>query len=88
MDIAITRMSSKGQIVIPAEMREGIDEGEKMIIIKNDHQFIMKKATDMDKNFKEDLEFARRTEEAWKEYEEGKFTSSTAKEFLKELKKW
>ena len=87
MDIAITRMSSKGQIVIPAEMREGINEGEKMIIIKNDHQFIMKKASDLDKNFKEDLEFARRTEEAWKRYEKGEFKSMPADKFLKELEK-
>jgi len=36
---------------------------------------------------KEDIEFARRTEEAWKEYEKGKFTSSSAKDFLKKLKK-
>ena len=33
MDIATTRMSSKGQIVIPSELREGIQEGEKFIII-------------------------------------------------------
>ncbi|RLF62304.1 MAG: AbrB/MazE/SpoVT family DNA-binding domain-containing protein, partial [Thermoplasmata archaeon] len=29
-------MSSKGQIVIPAEIREGIDVGDKFIIIKNE----------------------------------------------------
>ncbi len=29
MDIAITRMSSKGQVVIPAEMRRNIREGRK-----------------------------------------------------------
>ncbi|TAL52236.1 MAG: AbrB/MazE/SpoVT family DNA-binding domain-containing protein, partial [Nanoarchaeota archaeon] len=59
MDVAITRMSSKGQIVIPAEMREGINEGDKLVIIKNDHQLIMKKASDFDKNLKDDIEFAR-----------------------------
>ncbi len=36
----------------------------------------MKKATALEKNLKEDLEFARRTEEAWKKYEKGEFTSS------------
>lgn len=88
MEIDITTMSSKGQIVIPVEMREGIEEGEKLIIIKNDHQIIMKKASEMEKNLKEDLEFAKRTEEAWKRYEKGKFTSSNVQDFLKELKKW
>ena len=88
MDVAITRMSSKGQIVIPAEMREGINEGDKLVIIKNANQLIMKKASDFDKNLKDDIEFARRTEEAWKRYERGEFTSSNKEDFLKELKKW
>lgn len=88
MEIAITKMSSKGQVVIPAGMRRDISKGEKLIIIKNKNQIIMKKATDMDKKLKEDLEFARRTEEAWKSYERGEFTSSSVKDFLKEMKTW
>lgn len=47
----------------------------------------MKKMKKLDKKLKEDLEFARRTEEAWYRYEQGKFTSSSTKDFLKELKK-
>ena len=62
MDIAITTMSSKGQIVIPAEMRAGISEGDKLLIIQNDTQLIVKKASELDKNMAEDIEFARRTE--------------------------
>ena len=58
MDIAITKMSSKGQIVIPAEMRKGIKEGEKLILIKKKGQFIMKKASKVDLQLQEDLEFA------------------------------
>ncbi len=72
MEVAITKMSSKGQIVIPAEMRADISEGEKLLIIQNDKQIIMKKASDLDKNMAEDIEFARRTEEAWKRIETGK----------------
>ena len=41
MDIAITKMSSKGQIVIPAEIRGDIKEGEKMVLIKNGKQIIL-----------------------------------------------
>ena len=87
-EIAITKMSSKGQVVIPAEMRTDIKEGEKIIIIKSGGQIIMKKATELDKNLKEDLIFAKRTEEALKKYEKGEFTTSSAKDFLKQLKKW
>jgi AbrB family looped-hinge helix DNA binding protein len=88
MEFAITKMSSKGQIVIPVELREGIKEGDKLIIIKNDSQLIMKKASKMDKALKEDLEFAERTERAWKEYEQGKFKKMSFDEFLAEAKKW
>ena len=86
MEIAITRMSSKGQIVIPTEMRKDIREGEKLLLIKNDKQLIMKKASEMDKNLKEDLEFARRTEEAWRDIDAGRSKIYSKEEFLKRLK--
>lgn len=88
MDIAITKISSKGQVVIPAEMRKDLREGDKIIVIKNGGQLIMKKATKLDKNLAEDLEFAKRTEEAWKAYGRGEFISQNADEFLKDLEKW
>ncbi len=88
MEVAITRMSSRGQVVIPFEMREGMHEGDKLIVLRNDDQIIMKKADKLDKNFEGDLEFAKRTEEAWKRYEKGKFKTMHAKDFLNELKKW
>ena len=88
MDVAITKMSSKGQIVIPAEMREDIKEGEKLLIIRDKTHIMLRKASDMDEQLKEDLEFARRTEEAWKRYEKGQFKSMKAEEFLKEIEKW
>jgi AbrB family looped-hinge helix DNA binding protein len=88
MNVAITKMSSKGQVVIPSEMRKGIREGDKLLIIKNNGQLIMKKTKDLDENLKEDLEFAKRTEKAWQEYEKGIFKKMSAKDFLKELDKW
>ena len=88
MEIDFTKMSSKGQVVIPLEMRKGIKKGDKLVIIKRGQQIIMKKASDMDKNLEEDLEFARRTEEAYKKYEKGEFISLPADKFLEELKKW
>ena len=80
-------MSSKGQVVIPKEMRKNIKEGEKLVIIQNNEQIILKKAKDFDKNIEEDLEFARRTEEAWKAHDRGEFKSLPADKFLEELEK-
>ncbi len=88
MDIAITKMSSKGQVVIPIEMRKGIHEGEKLIIFKDGDRLIMKKASEMDKKLKEDLEFARRTEEAWKRIDSGKGIKMDFDRFIEEMKKW
>lgn len=87
MDVAITRMSSKGQIVIPSEMRVGIEKGDKLLLIKNDSQIIMKKASALNKNLEEELIFAKRTEEALKRYEKGEFKTLPANEFLKMLEK-
>lgn len=88
MNVNITRMSSKGQIVIPQEMRRNFKEGEKILVIQGGDKLILKKASDLDENLKEDLEFARRTEEAWKRMEKGEFISMEFDEFIEEMKKW
>lgn len=87
-DIAVTKMSSKGQIVIPNELRKGLKEGDKFVIIRSDKQIIMKRTSDFDDKLIEDLIFADRTEKAYKRYENGQFKSMDYKEFLKALKKW
>ena len=88
MDVGITKMSTKGQIVIPLDMREDFEVGEKLFLIKSDDKLIIKKATDMDKQLKEDLEFAKRTEEAWKRIESGKGIRMNFDDFIEEMKKW
>ena len=88
MDIAITRISSKGQIVIPAEMREDIEEGEKLVIIRDEDSFVLKKAGKLGKQLEEDLKFSNRIREAWKKYDKGGFNEMKAEEFVKEIKKW
>ena len=81
-------MSSKGQIVIPSEMRKDFNEGEQFIIIKDGKRLILKSVKDLDKNLKEDIIFDKRKEEAWKRYDKGEFIKMDFDEFLKEIKKW
>jgi AbrB family looped-hinge helix DNA binding protein len=88
LDVAITKMSSKGQVVIPVEMRNDILEGEKLLIIKNDKQIIIKKASELDKNMTNDLEFAKKTESAWKRIKAKKETKMGFDDFISEMKKW
>ena len=87
MEIAITKMSSKGQIVLPAEMRKGFSQGDKFLLFRDKNRIILKHQKEMDKELKEDLEFARLTEEAWQSYKRGEFISSNFDEFLNNLKK-
>ena len=87
-DISVTRMSSKGQIVIPSDMRAGFREGEKFVVIRSGDKFILKSVSDFGENIGEDLRFAERTEEALKRYEKGRFKKVSGEEFLKELEKW
>lgn len=44
MIIDTTKMSSRGQVVIPLDMREGINEGDKLIVIRKDDEIILKKS--------------------------------------------
>ncbi len=85
-NISITKMSSKGQIVIPQDIRVGINEGDKLIVLKNKDQIIIKKADKSDKNFEEDFEFAKKTEEAWNDIKKGKFKKMSVDNFLKEIR--
>jgi bifunctional DNA-binding transcriptional regulator/antitoxin component of YhaV-PrlF toxin-antitoxin module len=87
-NIDITRMSSKGQIVIPVEMRKDFHEGERFVIIQAGKQLILKQVEYFDENIEEELEFARRTEEAWQEIEKGKGISMDFNDFMKEIKRW
>lgn len=79
-------MSSKGQIVIPQDMRKGMHQGDKIVIIESEGQLILKKVNKFDKQLEEDLKFAKRTEAAWKRYERGEFKTMDFDDFLKKLK--
>ena len=44
MMIDTTKMSSRGQVVIPLDMRKDIKEGDKLIVIRKDDDIILKKS--------------------------------------------
>ena len=87
-NISIIKLSSKGQVVIPQEMRKNMKEGDKLVVIQNKNQIILKKAEDFSKNIEEDLEFAKRTEEAYKRHERGESIEMDFDDFISEMKKW
>ena len=84
----VIKISSKGQIVIPLNMRKNLKEGDELVIIKDDERIILKKVEKLTEKMKEDLEFAKRTEEAYKRIEAGEGTTMEFDEFIKEMEKW
>ena len=90
MEIGTTKLSSKGQIVIPKEMRKDFKEGDNLLILEDSDCIVIKKPHSLKKNFIEDIEFAKRTDALIEEYERnpGKYKSYTGEEFLEEIDKW
>ena len=69
-------------------MRNDFKEGDTLLIVKDKNTLLLKQADDLDEKFKEDLEFAKRTEDAYRRHERGEFKKVSSDEFLKELEKW
>ena len=88
VNISLTRLSSKGQIVIPSEMRQDLKEGDELLILKDDYRIVLQKVKKLTEEMKDDLEFAKRTEEAWQRIENGEYIEMPADKFLEELEKW
>ena len=84
----LTRASSKGQIVIPTDIRKkfGIKEGSILGITAKNDMIVLKK---LDTKMKpEDLKTLKLIEEAWKDIEEGRYKVATVDNFFKEMAKW
>ena len=65
--LEITSMSSRGQVVIPLDVREqlGLKEGEKFVVVGGDDTVILKKVTmpsfkNFDRLLKKTQQFAKR----------------------------
>ncbi|GAB6286414.1 MAG: hypothetical protein STSR0009_26150 [Methanoregula sp.] len=88
MDVGITRVSSKGQIVIPASMRNNLSEGEELLIIQEGGRYILKPLDELKPSLKDDIIFAGKTEEAFSEYLKGSFKRTDTDTFFDEIASW
>ncbi|MFA4876170.1 MAG: AbrB/MazE/SpoVT family DNA-binding domain-containing protein [Methanoregula sp.] len=88
MEASIIRMSTKGQIVIPASMRKGIKEGEELLIIRDGERYLIKPLGEFESALKEDIEFAEKTEQSLATYRKGSFKVKERQEFMNELASW
>ena len=92
MEIEISKITERGQVTIPQEFRRELNlkTGEKIVFFKEGGRLFlepMSRVKNIEK-LKEDMEFARRTEEAWKEIDAGNYEEYTTENFLDKLKKW
>jgi AbrB family looped-hinge helix DNA binding protein len=88
MNIDITKMSSKGQVVIPGDIREklGLSEGEILAVSFKENMIVLKKIENPTEE--EDLRTFSEIKKSWKEILEGKFKKMKSEDFLKEISKW
>jgi len=83
-----TKVSSKGQLVIPKGIRDNlhIKEGDIFATTVAYDLIILKKMKD--KLLEEDLMILKEVKEAWHEIETGKAKTMEAEDFLKEIEEW
>ena len=86
--IEITRASSKGQVVIPEDIRKRlkIQKGSIFAVTSKNEMIVMKKLDS--KMSKADLKTLNMVEEAWKDMEHGKYKVLSPDKFSEELAKW
>jgi AbrB family looped-hinge helix DNA binding protein len=86
--LEVTKISSKGQIVLPKSIREklNIKKGSLFAMQARKGLIMLKMITNP--VLKEDLETLESVEIAWKEIESGKYRKSSKEAFLKELAAW
>lgn len=81
----ITKLSTKGQIVIPEDIRKGINVGTPFIITKKDNLIILKMVGGLTKK---EMDEMKEIDKIWKEIDAGKGITLDKEEFLKEMNVW
>ena len=85
----LTKLSSKGQVVIPKEIREKLNlrEGTPLTIEATDTGLVVIKEIKSPIN-DEDLKALKELNEAWGRIERGEYRKAKVDDFLKELEEW
>ncbi len=94
MEIEVSKIGERGQIVIPLEFRNSLKlkKGKKMVIFKDNDKLVFQameklKAKNIE-GIKEDLEDIRIAGRFWEDIKKGNIVKQSKEEFLKDLEGW
>ncbi|MFT4308893.1 MAG: AbrB/MazE/SpoVT family DNA-binding domain-containing protein [Candidatus Woesearchaeota archaeon] len=81
----ITKLSTKGQVVIPEKLRKDYNVGESFTVYKVKEMIVLKPIKDLTKEEEKEL---KELEKIWAEIDQGKAKKYSEKEFFKAMSKW
>ncbi len=88
IDMEFTKTSSKGQIVIPSNIRRKlkIGNGSLLAVTTQDDLIVLKKVNS--KISPADMKTLKLIEEAWKDLDKGNYKVRSKEDFFKEYREW
>lgn len=81
----VTKLSTKGQIIIPEEFRKDLEVGTSFIVSKQNDLIILKKVGGLTEEEEKEI---KELDKIWKDIDAGNCDSYTEKEFFEEMKRW
>lgn len=81
----ITKLSTKGQIVIPENLRKNFQEGTAFNVIQQNDLIVLKPIKGLTI---EELNEMKELDKIWKDVDNGKGTTMKVEDFIKEMKTW
>jgi AbrB family looped-hinge helix DNA binding protein len=88
MNIEITKMTSKGQVVIPQKIRnmKGIEDGERFLVYDTEDSIVLKRVKNLEKT-KDVEEFEKTFAKTWKIAKKNNLTREDVNEEIKAYRK-
>ncbi len=81
----VTKLSTKGQVVIPESVREGMEAGTAFVVTKTNNMIILKEVEGLTEEEKKEL---KELDKIWKEIDSGKCDTYNVDEFFEKFKEW
>jgi len=81
----VTRLSTKGQIVIPEKLRKGYETGSAFVVSKFKEMIILKPVHGLTEEEKKEM---KELSSIWDEIDNGDADAYSEKEFFSAMKKW